>query len=435
MGPTSIGWRRRFSAASVCLSLIVVGAACSSPRPATTATTGRSASSTAPAPATTVPADAGAWQLTSASPVSPDGPWGWDGSELLVAGGGCCDDVGTVDLATYTPPADTWSRLPAPQLTPRGTAAGAWTGTEMIVVGGLASPDGAAHDASPVTDGEAWNPTTGTWRPIAPLPVPLAGRTHDSFWTGTELLVWSSTPAEGSTPGVEQFLAYDPASDTWRILPTSGLSPRQGAVVVWAGTQLFVWGGLDGSDVPLADGARFSPATGRWAPLPRAPVPARGFAASAWTGSQVLLWGGQSGPVTQVGLGVAYTPSTDSWQALPLSPLRAKQQPTGVWSGHFFYVIGGAAGSRGNDLWPVPGPGAAAYDPTTRTWTVLPVAPVDPDAPSGGNGPTASGSATQRAGAIGVWTGTSVLVVGGYNCCSQGHLPVGIVWTPRSGRG
>ena len=42
--------------------------------------------------------------------------------------------------------------------------------------------------------------------------------------------------------------------------------------------------------------------------------------------------------------------------------------------------------------------------------------------------------ATQRADAIGVWTGTSVLVVGGYNCCSQGHLASGVVWTPRNGQ-
>jgi len=429
------GRMRRSHAAAVCLTMVVVVAACSSSRSVTTTSSPGSTTSTTQAPPTTIPADAGTWRLTSAAPVSADVPWGWTGSELLVGGGGCCDDVGTVDLATYTPPSDLWGRLPAPPLTSRGTAAGTWTGTEMIVAGGLASPDGTQHNAAPVTDGAAWNPTTGTWRPIAPLPVPLAGRTHDSFWTGTELLVWSSDPPEGSTPGAEQFLAYDPASDSWRILPTSGLSTRQGAVVVWAGTQLFVWGGLDTSQVPLADGARFDPATSTWLRLPRAPVPARGYAAAVWTGSQVLIWGGQSGPETQVGQGVSYTPSTNTWQALPLSPLRAKQQPTGVWSGRFFYVIGGAAGSRGSDTWPVPGPSAAAYDPVTRVWTVLPAAPVDPGAPYRGNGPADNGPATQRADAIGVWTGTSVLVVGGYNCCTQGHLAVGIVWTPRNGPG
>ena len=433
MGTAPTARMRRSRAAAVCLTLVVVTAACSTTHPATTSPT-RPTTSTTVAPPTTPPADAGTWRLTSAAPVSANDPWGWTGSDLLVAGGGCCDDVGTVDLASYAPASGTWSRLPPPPLTPRGTAAGTWTGTEMIVAGGLASPDGAQHDASPATDGAAWNPTTGTWRPIAPLPVPLAGRTHDSFWTGTELVVWSSVPTEGTTPGVEQFLAFNPVSDTWRILPTSGLSTRQGAVVVWTGTQLFVWGGLDASQHPLGDGARFDPATGTWVRLPAAPVVARGFAASAWSGSQVLIWGGQTGPDTQVGQGVSYSPATDKWQALPLSPLRAKQQATGVWSGRFFYVIGGTTGSRGSDTWPVPGPGAAAYDPITRAWTALPVAPVDPNAPYRGNGPADNGPATQRADAIGVWTGTSVLVVGGYNCCSQGHLAGGLVWTPRNGK-
>ena len=65
--------------------------------------------------------------------------------------------------------------------------------------------------------------------------MPLQGWTHDSFWTGTEVLVWSSADSEGSTPGFEQFLAYDPSADRWRTLPPSGLSPRGDAVVVWAG--------------------------------------------------------------------------------------------------------------------------------------------------------------------------------------------------------
>jgi len=434
MGAAPDPWRHRSRAASmaVCLVVVVVVPACGGTHSATTTTAPGRTTVPAQAPPTTVPADAGSWTLTAQAPVSADIPWGWTGSTLMVGGGGCCDGVGTTDLAVYDPAANGWSRLPPPPLSTRGRAAGTWTGTEMVAAGGLASPDGSEHNAAPTTDGAAWNPSTRTWRAIAPLPEPLRGWTHDSFWTGTELLVWSSADAQGSTPGFEQFLAYEPWTDRWRILPPSGLSPRGEAVVVWAGTQLFVWGGLDASGVPRADGARFDPATGTWQKLLPAPVASRGGAAAVWTGDQVLIWGGQSGPDAQVGQGVAYRPATNSWQALPLSPLRARQLPTGVWSGRLFYVIGGAVGGRGGDTWPVPGPGAAAYDPATRVWTVLPVAPADPHAPSRGGG-TDSGPATQRADAIGVWTGTGVLVVGGYNCCTQGHLAGGVLWTPRQG--
>jgi hypothetical protein len=351
------------------------GAGCSTDRAGTPHVT------TAPVPATSVPAATtpaavGTWRVTPDGTISPATPWGWTGAVLLVAGGGCCDDVGTVDLAAFNPRSDTWSRLPPPPLTPRGHAAGIWTGTEMLVAGGRASPAGTMHDAVPATDGAAWNPATDSWHAISPMPLP--SNSPESFWSGTEMLVWSSSPAEGSSPAAESVLAYSPTADQWRTLPPSGLAPRTGAVTVWAGNQLFVWGGLDGAGNPFGDGARLDPATGTWNRLPVAPVPARGLAAAVWTGIQVLIWGGQSGPGTQVGQGVAYTPAK-------------------------------------------------------CTWTVLPTAPPYPSTALFGTA-ASDGSVTHRAGAIGVWTGSEVLVVGGYNCCSQGNVPGGTAWTPSTGR-
>jgi hypothetical protein len=382
---------------------------------------------TAPATTTTIPADVGTWSLIPNGPNPVGSPTAWTGTEVLVARAGCCDDAGSVDLAAYDPAVNSWHQLPPTPLTPRSGAAGAWTGTEMVVAGGFASPDGVASHASPATDGAAWYAATNTWHPIAPMPTTLPGYDATAVWTGTEVLVWSSAPAIPEAYGREVVLAYNPSTNTWRQLPPSGLTPRNGGVRVWTGHELVVWGGLN-SDRTIAygDGARLDPSTNRWRRLPAAPVPARGGAAAVWSGHEVLLWGGpvvSRGPaLDSVGKGAAYDPAMDRWRALPLSPLRAKSGSAAVWTGRFFIIIGGIA----NGMLPAPGPGAAAYDPATNTWTALPAAPSYP--PPDPNGPT--GPADQRAYGFAFWTGKAVVLVGGNVPSLQGPLSDGIDWTP-----
>ncbi|HEY6534148.1 MAG TPA: hypothetical protein VIY72_17695, partial [Acidimicrobiales bacterium] len=228
-------------------------------------------------------------------------------------------------------------------------------------------------------------------------------------------------------------LAYNPATDAWRRLPGSGLAPRHGAVTVWTGQELVVWGGLNQeSTAAYGDGARLDPASGIWRRLPAAPIPARGQAAAVWSDDEVLLWGGVTSISSEgdnvVGQGAAFDPATDSWRALPLSPLRAKSGSAGVWTGRFFLVIGGGAGPAGGQV-PVPGPGSAAFDPATGTWTALPDAPAMPPFPPD-VAPAASNGADQRVGALGVWTGRSAVVIGGGDGHLQGPRPDGLAWTP-----
>ena len=148
------------------------------------------------------------------------------------------------------------------------------------------------------------------------MPIPTA------VWTGKEMLVWSSTPFSPNPR--EVVLAYNPATNTWRRLPPSGLALRAAPITVWTGRELVVWGGFDaGFTSTFADGARLDPATGTWRPLPPAPVPGRGQATAAWTGHEVILWGGDTAPGAEVGKGAAYDPTTNTWRALPASPLRA----------------------------------------------------------------------------------------------------------------
>ena len=82
---------------------------------------------------------------------------------------------------------------------------------------------------------------------------PLDGRfLPAAVWTGREILVWGGAGCQGACDGQGVRLhadggAYDPVTDIWRLLPPSPLSARSGALAVWTGRELVVWGGMVGT--------------------------------------------------------------------------------------------------------------------------------------------------------------------------------------------
>ncbi len=113
---------------------------------------------------------------------------------------------------------------------------------------------------------------------------------------------------------------YDPATDTWQ--PTSTVDappPRAYHTAVWAGTQMVVWGGWDGSDSDtyFGDGGRYDPVTDTWQPTSTTGAPSNRCEHTAiWTGSEMIVWGGgnDSDGSTYFNDGGRYDPVTDTWQ-------------------------------------------------------------------------------------------------------------------------
>ena len=53
---------------------------------------------------------------------------------------------------------------------------------------------------------------------------------------------------------------YDPAGNSWSALPESPFRGRTGAVAVWTGTEMIIWGGLGiPNGVQSTDGAAYLP--------------------------------------------------------------------------------------------------------------------------------------------------------------------------------
>jgi hypothetical protein len=214
-----------------------------------------------------------------------------------------------------------WTELPAPPEIRTG-AAQVWTGSELLVWGGYTDFD----ETNPAASGLLFDAAELTWRPTAPAPLePRA--LMGSAWTGSELLVWGGWSGRYGYEFAEGFLddgaAYDPASDSWRVLPPAPIDARA-PLSVWTGREMLVWGTAVRVEDRPRDGAAYDPATDSWRPIAEAPIELTD-ATAMWTGSEMIAFGaalhGGNVPETPTAIGAAYDPASDSWRQLPESDI------------------------------------------------------------------------------------------------------------------
>jgi hypothetical protein len=182
---------------------------------------------------------------------------------------------------------------------------------------------------------------------------------------------------------------------------------------------MVVWGGAPDLDSdPLTDGAAYDPAAGTWRKVPAAPVPARYDAAVLWTGTEMVVFGGTSTDGDILADGAAWDPAANRWRALPPSPLGPRDGAVVAWAGDRLVVWGGAT------VPPPDNPGGptamladgAAYVPATNSWVPVPAAPIP-----------------ARAGAEAAWTGSRLLVTGGYHEGDDADRTDGAALDPATG--
>lgn len=217
-----------------------------------------------------------------------------------------------------------------------------WNGHEVLVWPTAADPTLGVTAADPV----AFDPVARTFRSLAHVPIAPRSRAA-SVWTGTEWIVW------GGTDGADQFAdgaAYDPATDTWRVLAESPLSARR-APGVWTGTELLVATGASGGDstgngeMALSDGAAYDPATDTWRPIAFG-LAHPGFT-PIWTGAELLLFA--------KGGAVWYDPVLDQWSSGEFVWGDVPHDDSSpVWTGEVVLLLGSYDGSTGGATFTVP---------------------------------------------------------------------------------
>jgi N-acetylneuraminic acid mutarotase len=317
----------------------------------------------------------------------------WTGSEMIVFGG--MSIVGTIydDGSRYDPATDTWtlvSRVGAPSY--RQAHVAVWTGKEMVIWGGRSDATGGRYD--PVTD---------TWKPTGTIGAPSPRWDATVVWTGKEMLVWGGQGGGTLNTGGR----YDPKADRWTAMATAPLAGRAYQAVVWTGKEMVVWGGYDGFIGRMyGDGARYNPATNTWKPVRDAGAPnARFYHTGVWTGKEMIVWGGINYPDYDLS-GGRYNPATDTWKRTSLANAPSlRWMHAAVWTGKEMIVQGGT---------PVNATGGR-YDPVADKWT--PTSPVN--------------AAVNGQGITAVWTGTEMIVWGGLDDDGVFHYD-GARYDPRT---
>jgi N-acetylneuraminic acid mutarotase len=342
----------------------------------------------------------------------------WTGKEMITFGGeGMGISFG--DGARYNPATDTWHKLPTTgEPATRTGHTAVWTGQEMIIWGGFGGQWGNdfLHD-----NGARYNPESDSWKPVSKIGAPEARFDHSAVWTGKEMLIWggyTDSHARYNGAHTEAFVGsggrYDPATDSWRPITMRGApSKRCWHTAVWTGTEMIVWGGGN-SEVALNDGARYNPLTDTWTPMrSKCPLSPRASHVAVWIGSteangcpggEMLVWGGGSRDDAQEYFtdGARYNPATDTWT--PMSNLgapRGRVITRAVWTGSEMVFWGGvndSASGDTRDLGRYVGSGGR-YNPATDTWHEI----------------SRSGAPAPRLVTGVVWTGTTLLLSGGYN--------------------
>jgi N-acetylneuraminic acid mutarotase len=321
------------------------------------------------------------WTATSTTNVPPAN-FGytavWTGSEMIVWDG----STG----GRYNPNMDGWvgtGNRPAA----RSGHTAVWTGTEMIVWGGYGNTGGRYNAAA-----DSWTAMTLTNAP--------AGRGgHTAVWTGSQMIVWGG--GDG-TNDLNSGGRYNPATDSWTATNTTGApTARVGHTAVWTGSEMIVWGGQGENLAFLNTGGRYNPTTDNWTATTTTNAPsARQSYTAVWTGSEMIVWGGaESVSINSVtNTGGRYNPSTDSWIPTSLTNApAARQDHSAVWTGFEMIVCGG------NKIRTPTGElnTGGKYDPSTDTWTATSTI----NAPIFGQSPA-------------VWTGSEMIVWGGFGCPS-----------------
>jgi len=309
----------------------------------------------------------------------------WTGSEMIVWGGLASGSIYVNTGGRYDPSTDSWiatSTTNAPSARESHTAV--WTGSEMIVWGGEGT------GVIGLNTGGRYNPSTDSWTATSTTNAPTGREAHTTVWTGSEMIAWGGVAAPPHT-NFNTGGRYNPSTDSWTATSTTNApSPRDSHTAVWTGTEVIVWGGAGTGN--FNTGGRYVVDTDSWTATSTTNAPtARSYHTAVLAGSEMIVWGGSSNG-SDVNTGGRYNPSTDNWTATSTTNgPTARERHTAVSTGNEMIVWGGLDGNN-NRL-----NTGGRYNPSTDSWTATSTT----NAPSGRFAHTA------------VWTATQMIVCGG----------------------
>ncbi len=319
----------------------------------------------------------------------------WTGSEMIIWGGIVpgqhAGDFFTNTGGKYDPSTDSWTATNYDPCPGRARFSyGSMDGHEMIVWGGY-SYDGVDHLWN---TGGRYNPGTDSWVATSTANAPDGRDVHTAVGTGSGMIVWGGFDGGNvlNTGGI-----YNPGTNRWSPLNTTNApTARESHGAVWTGSEMIIWGGV-GTGGYLNTGGRYDPVTNVWTAASIANAPsARTVHSPVWTGSEMIVWGGYflDGSDHYLNSGGRYNPNTNSWtRTNTVNAPDGRTTHSAVWTGNEMIIWGGRADPYSGYYFNTGG----RYDPGTDSW----IATSTINAPDG------------RYGHKAVWTGNEMIIWGG----------------------
>ncbi len=267
----------------------------------------------------------------------------WTGREMIVWGGeGRRTNpviLGTLNTGgRYDPATDTWRAMDTSNApVARSGHSMVWTGSELLLFGGRTNTYDSTGRLA-VSTGARYQPQTDSWSDMASTQAPSPRQSHMAVWTGTEMIVWGGVgpTTGGAVGGLATGARYNPILNSWSPMSASASVPNGIMAAVWADGAMITLSGATGV------GRRYGPSFDRWEPIAAGgPRYGQSTVNAVWTGNEMLVWGGPGSAV-----GARYNPATDAWAPMTtLGAPKLSVTPPGVWTGSGLLLFSGVSQS------------------------------------------------------------------------------------------
>jgi N-acetylneuraminic acid mutarotase len=328
----------------------------------------------------------------------------WTGKEVLIFGGltDYQNATATNSLASYSPAEDRWKTLSSQGAPKIHRHKAIWTGTQMIVYGGVSSKKrGSSISQTWHNSGAVYDPKKDQWSPIVnpygPATISIQhpdAQAQSMVWTGEEILIWGGAEKSGNSYQAVDGAAYNPKTGKWRQLASNpSMGRRRAHTAVWTGEEMIVFGGVDLNNRYTETGASYNPSTNKWRDISQTNAPSGLDSHTAvWSGSRMIVFGGYYSSRNVIGVGGVYDPRTDSWVQIDTEIAFGRVGHSAVWTGEEMLIWGGRSRRPFITF-----NGVSAFNPETGAWRAV----------------TSANAPSPRYDQTAVWIGNKMLVHGG----------------------
>lgn len=271
------------------------------------------------------------------------------------AGGGAAPSCGVTDGAIVDGAPGDWAADPGMPGGPRQETGVVALGDRVVVVGGFTL-------AEVVGTVEAYEPASGTWSAMPPVPEPLH---HANVAVVDGLLYVTGYLTGGQFEESGGVWIYDPAASTWSPgTPMPAGTERGSSAVGVIGSRIFVAGGYRRGAV--ADVSAYDTRADAWEVLPPLPAPRDHLVGGVVDGVLYAIGGRALGFTDFQDPVLSFDPTLGQWCARSAMPTPRAGSAAAVLDGRIVIAGGEGSGSPTGVFADVD-----AYDPATDTWTLL----------------------------------------------------------------